>query len=188
MFFSIDALLEKNTGCSKKSPSKKEKIIKKQFSREKNGKIDCFNRFKKNIIIENMTQIEKFLSDIKRIIKYDRANNGGRYDGKRACTEISKLFARNNPNLGVLATSLSDYWLEKYILASENPENEPTEENIEKIKAFQCFVDNIDDESLDSLSAEDFENLKGFVDEASEELDLDALQNMMGILLDRGAI
>ncbi len=73
-------------------------------------------------------------------------------------------------------------------MASENPEEEPSEENIGKIEALQCFVDNIDDECLDLLSAEDFENLKGFVDEASEELDLDALQNMMGILLDRGAI
>ena len=167
--------------CSRKTFVLEKKSVQKE-------KISCFYRLEKKIIIADMTQIEKFLADIKKIMKYDRANNGGRYSGKRACAEISKLFARNNPNLGTLAASLADYWLENCVLTSENPEEEPSEENIGKIEALQCFVDNIDDESLDLLSAEDFENLKGFVDEASEELDLDALQNMMGILLDRGAI
>lgn len=135
-----------------------------------------------------MTAIEKFLSDIKRIVKYDRANNGGHYDGKRACTEIARLFERNNPNLGSLASSISQYWLNTYILASENPENEPTEENVTKIKAFQSFVDNIDDEDLNVLTKDDFESLKNFIDESEEEIDLDTLQNMMGILLEKGAI
>lgn len=135
-----------------------------------------------------MTAIEKFLSDIKRIVKYDRANNGGHYDGKRACTEIARLFERNNPNLGSLASSISQYWLNTYILASENPENEPTEENVTKIKAFQSFVDNIDDEDLNVLTEDDFESLKNFIDESEEEIDLDTLQNMMGILLEKGAI
>lgn len=135
-----------------------------------------------------MTAIEKFLSDIKRIVKYDRANNGGHYDGKRACTEIARLFERNNPNLGSLATSISQYWLNTYILASENPENEPTEENVAKIKAFQSFVDNINDEDLNILTKDDFESLKNFIDESEEEIDLDTLQNMMGILLEKGAI
>lgn len=135
-----------------------------------------------------MTAIEKFLSDIKRIVKYDRANNGGHYDGKRACTEIARLFERNNPNLGALATSISQYWLNTYILSSENPENEPAEENVAKIKAFQSFVDNIDDEDLNILTKDDFENLKNFIDESEEEIDLDTLQNMMGILLEKGAI
>lgn len=135
-----------------------------------------------------MTAIEKFLSDIKRILKYDRANNGGHYDAKRACTEIARLFERNNPNLGSLASSISQYWLNTYILTSENLENEPTEENVAKIKALQSFVDNIDDEDLNILTKDDFENLKNFIDEAEEEIDLDTLQNMMGILLEKGAI
>lgn len=135
-----------------------------------------------------MTTIEKFLSDIKRIVKYDRANNGGHYDGKRACTEITRLFERNNPNLGSLASSISQYWLNTYILPSENSENEPTEENVTKIKALQSFVDNIDDEDLNALTKDDFENLKNFIDESEEEIDLDTLQNMMGILLEKGAI
>lgn len=135
-----------------------------------------------------MTAIEKFLSDIKRIIKHDRANNGGHYDAKRACTQIARLFERNNPNLGSLAPSISQYWLNTYVLPSENLENEPSEENVARLKAFQSFVDNIEDDDLNILTQDDFENLKNFIDEAQEEIDLDTLQNMMGILLGKGAI
>lgn len=135
-----------------------------------------------------MTAIEKFLSDIKKIVKYDRANNGGHYDAKRACAQIAGLFERNNPNLGPLAPSISQYWLNTYVLPSENLENEPSEENVARIKAFQSFVDNIEDDDLNILTQDDFENLKNFIDEAQEEIDLDTLQNMMGILLDKGAI
>ncbi len=135
-----------------------------------------------------MTAIEKFLADIKKIVKYDRANNGGHYDAKRACTQIAQLFERNNPNLGSLAPSISQYWLNTYVLPSENLENEPSEENVARLKAFQSFVDNIEDDDLNILTQDDFENLKNFIDEAQEEIDLDTLQNMMGILLDKGAI
>lgn len=135
-----------------------------------------------------MTAIEKFLADIKRIMKYDRANNGGHYDGKRASTEIARLFERNNPNLGALSSSLSEYWLNTYILSSENLDEEPSEDNIRRIKAFQSFIDDIDDEDLDILSADDLDNLKNFINESQEEIDLTTLENMMSILLDRGAI
>lgn len=135
-----------------------------------------------------MTALEKFLADIKRIIKHDRADNGGHYDGKRACTQIASLFERNNPNLGPLASSISQYWLNTYIFSSEDILNEPSEENVARLSAFQSFVDNADGDDLDILTADDFENLKNFIDDAQEEIDLDTLQNMMGILLSKGAI
>ena len=89
-----------------------------------------------------MNSIDKFISDIQKTIKYDRANNGGHYDAKRACTQIAKLFSNNNKHLGTLAVSLGDYWLNTYILASGNLENEPSDTNIERLKAFQSFIDN----------------------------------------------
>ena len=42
-----------------------------------------------------MNSIEKFVSDIGRIRKIDRAENGGRYDGVRACKKIAELFEAN---------------------------------------------------------------------------------------------
>ncbi|MBP5283408.1 MAG: hypothetical protein J6Y93_01930 [Treponema sp.] len=135
-----------------------------------------------------MTTIDKFLSDIQKTIKYDRANNGGHYDAKRACTKIAELFASNNRNLGSLAVSISDYWLNTYILASSDPASEPSEENIARIKAFQCFVDNDEGADFSVLTADDWETLRDFVDDEAETLDLDALQNMMSLILDNGAL
>lgn len=135
-----------------------------------------------------MTTIDKFLSDIQKTLKYDRANNGGHYDAKRACTQVSKLFSNNNRNLGNLAVSISDYWLNTYILASSDLANEPSEQNIEKLKAFQNFCDNAEDEDYSALSSDDWENLRDFVDDEAEDLDLDSLQNMMGLILQNGAL
>ena len=135
-----------------------------------------------------MTTIDKFLSDIQKTIKYDRANNGGHYDVKRACTQISKLFASNNRNLASLAISISDYWLNTYVLASENLENEPSEQNIERIKAFQSFCDADEDADFSVLTDDDWETLRDFVDDEAESLDLDSLQNMMNLILQNGAL
>lgn len=135
-----------------------------------------------------MTTIDKFLSDIQKTIKFDRANNGGHYDAKRACTQIAKLFANNNRNLGALAVSLSDYWLNTYILASQDLENEPSEQNIERIKAFQSFADNEEDADYSILTADDWETFRDFVDDVAEDLDLDSLQSMMNLILQNGAL
>ncbi len=135
-----------------------------------------------------MNTIEKFISDIQKTIKYDRANNGGHYDGRRACGQITRIFQNNNRNLGTLAMEVGDYWLNTYILSSQNANEEPTEENIARIKAFQCFFDNDNSEDLDILSSEDFESLRDCINDNAEEINLDDLQNMMSILLDRGAI
>ena len=135
-----------------------------------------------------MNSIDKFISDIQKTIKYDRANNGGHYDAKRACTQIAKLFSNNNKHLGTLAVSLGDYWLNTYILASGNLENEPSDTNIERLKAFQSFIDNEDNADFSILSNDDWETLRDFVDDEAEELDLDSLQNMMSIILANGAL
>ena len=135
-----------------------------------------------------MNSIDKFLSDIQKTIKYDRANNGGHYDAKRACTQIAKLFANNNRHIDSLARSIGDYWLNTYILSSSGLENEPSEENIERIKAFQSFVDNDEEADFSVLTADDWETLRDFVDDEAENLDLDSLQNMMNLILQNGAL
>ena len=135
-----------------------------------------------------MTTIDKFLSDIQKTLKYDRANNGGHYDAKRACTQITKLFETNNRHLGTLAASLGDYWLNTYILGSADLANEPSEQNIERIKAFQNFCDADSDADFSILTADDWENLRDFVDDEADTLDLDALQSMMGLILLNGAL
>lgn len=135
-----------------------------------------------------MTAIEKFYSDIQRTIKYDRSNNGGHYDGQRACIQITKLFENYNRDVPGIAKQISDYWMNNYILTSEDLINEPSELNQNRIKAFHSFINNDISESLDVLSSEDWENLRDFIDSEAETMDLNVLQNMMSVILEKGVL
>lgn len=139
-------------------------------------------------IINFMTTIEKFHSDIQKTIKYDRANNGGHYDGKRACMQICKLFENYNKDVPEVSRQISDYWFNTYILESEDIANEPSELNLDRIRAFYSFMNNDVSEILDVLSFDDWENLRDFVNDSAETIDIDALQNMMSVILDKGAL
>jgi len=135
-----------------------------------------------------MTTFEKFYSDVQKTIKYDRANNGGHYDGKRACTQICKLFNNYNKDVSEVSTQIADYWLNTYVLASEDVANEPSQLNLDRIRAFYSFMNNDVSEILDVLTADDWENLRDFVNDCAETINLDALQNMMSVILDKGAL
>lgn len=136
----------------------------------------------------NMSDTSKFLADIQRIKKHVRADNGGKYDGRKVCEQISSLFASSNRNAGDLARSIADYWLNSYIFASADVENEPSQENIDRITVFQNFLDGDSDEDYSILTGDDWETLKDFCDDEAENLDLDSLQNFMSIILDNGAL
>ncbi len=135
-----------------------------------------------------MSDSSKFAADIQRIKKHVRAENGGAYDGQKVCRQIADLFANNNRNMSELARSVADYWLNTYVLASADLENEPSEENVTRISLFQNFLDGDEDEDYSVFSADDWETLKDFCDDEAENLDLDSLQNLMSIILGNGAL
>ena len=135
-----------------------------------------------------MSDVSKFLSDIQRIKKHVRADNGGNYDGNKVCEQISRLFERNNRNVQDLAVSLSDYWFNTYVLASSDLANEPSEENMNRITAFQYFLDGDGEEDYSILTADDWETLRDFANDCAEDIDLDTLQGMMTIILNNGAL
>ena len=78
-----------------------------------------------------MSDTSKFLADIQRIKKHVRADNGGKYDGRKVCEQISSLFA------------------------SADVENEPSQENIDRITVFQNFLDGDSDEDYSILTGYD---------------------------------
>ena len=135
-----------------------------------------------------MNSIEKFISDIEKIKKHDRANNGGHYDGRRAGEQIAKLFENNNRNAEGVARQISGYWLETYVMQSSDLQNEPSEQNIARIRAFQAFLDSDDTEDFSILTSDDWETLRDFVNFEADTLDLDSLQNMMSMILSHGGI
>ena len=134
-----------------------------------------------------MTTTDKFFADIQRVIKHERADNGGRYDGARACSRIADLFASNNRDVADLARSIADYWLNTYVLAAGDTASEPSEANSARLIAFQAFLDG-EATGYDALSEDDWETLRDFVDDEADTMDLDRLQTMMSLVLEHGAL
>lgn len=134
-----------------------------------------------------MTDTQQFVSEAKKIIKHERADNGGRYDGKRACEKIVRMMESRNPALGDLPHSVGDFWLNTYILPSAEMMNEPTDSHLEKLSAFNAFLSGEDDEA-DCLSGDDWKNLQELVNYEAEDLPLDVLEKMMGIIVDKGVL
>lgn len=135
-----------------------------------------------------MSDISKFIADIQRIKKHQRADNNGVYNGEKVCRQIAELFVTNNRVYKDFARSIADYWLNTYILSSAELQNEPNEDNLARITAFQNFIDGDAEEDYSALNKDDWETLKDFVDYEAETMDLDSLQNMMSLILKNGAI
>ncbi|MBQ7159112.1 MAG: hypothetical protein IJS09_06800 [Treponema sp.] len=134
-----------------------------------------------------MTDTQQFLSEAKKIIKHERADNGGRYDGKRACDKLVRLLENRNQTLGNLPGSVGDFWLNTYILPSADAVNEPTDAHLEKLSAFNSFLAG-EVEETDCLTADDWKNLQELVNYEAEDMPLDLLEKMMGIIVDKGIL
>lgn len=134
-----------------------------------------------------MTLVEKFRSDVLRTIKHERAENNGRYDEKKACDSIQKLFERNCTVSGSIARSMAFYWRDEYIDHSTQPENEPTAENIDKLCGFLSFLNGAD-EGEEILSEKDLHELSDAINDEAETMPIDQLQALMAKLVERGAL
>lgn len=134
-----------------------------------------------------MTETEQFLADAQKIIRHERADNGGRYDGLRACRNAGALLERYNRSLGALPQSVADYWQQTYIAPSADAANEPTEENLRRLAALHAFLSG-DEGWLGALSHEDFCQLQELVNCEAADLPIDALQAMMAVIVEKGAL
>lgn len=137
----------------------------------------CYNK--------NMTLVEKFRSDVIRSIKRERAENNGRYNASKACASIQKLFERNCSVSGGISRAISFYWQNEYIDNSAQPENEPTEEHIDKLCGFLSFLIGAD-EGEEILSEQDLQEISDAVNDEAETMPLEQLQSLMGKLVERG--
>lgn len=136
-----------------------------------------------------MDRISKFLSDIEKLKKHDRAENPSSYDGERICRKIRDLYVRNNPHMGELSSSFADYWLENYVLKSPDIKNEPSQESLDKIAALQALIDCENEKELTSaLNEKDWKELCSLTDMEGEDLPLEELNSIMMIFVDHQAI
>ena len=133
-----------------------------------------------------MTDIGKFLSDVQKIKKFDRHNNSGKSDYNRIQNDLKKLFERSSSCPPNLPNSLYEYWENTYIFNSQDISSEPTDENLGKLGAMLAFLEN-SDEDQNLLSDDDWKEIACLVNYESEELPVEVLQNLMTILVSKGA-
>ena len=138
------------------------------------------------VILLIMTDINKFLSDVEKTLKHDRQNNGGKSDYKRVKDDLRRLFERNAAAVGELADSVFEYWENEYIYHSADLEWQPDEENRNRLAAYLAFLEN-SDEFQELISDSDWEEFGRLVNFEAEDLDVGVLQDLMKILVSKGA-
>lgn len=133
-----------------------------------------------------MTDIGKFLSDVEKIKKHERQNNNGKYDYNRIKNNLRNLFERSTSCPMGLPGSVFEYWENTYILNGADLTYEPGADNTAKLGAFLAFLDN-SDEDRDLITDEDWQELGRLVNYEAEDLPVDILQDMMMVLVSKGA-
>ncbi|MCR4742976.1 MAG: hypothetical protein K5866_08935 [Treponema sp.] len=133
-----------------------------------------------------MTDISKFLSNVEKSKKMDRQKNSGSYDYNRIADNLRRLFNNATSCPTELPDTLFGYWQDTYILTSANITEEPSQENLNKLAAILAFLDN-SDEFQDQLSQDDWQEIGELVNDEAEDLPIDILQDLMKILVEKGA-
>lgn len=133
-----------------------------------------------------MTDINKFLSDVEKTLKHARQNNSGKSSYDRVKGDLRRLFERNAAAVGELADSVFEYWENEYIYRSADLAWEPSAENQNRLAAYLAFLEN-SDEYQELVSDADWQELSRLVNFEAEDLDVDVLQDLMKILVSKGA-
>lgn len=133
-----------------------------------------------------MTDIGKFLSDIQRIKKHDRQNNGGNPDYNRIFRDLNSLFLHSTSCPADLARSVFEYWENEYVFNSQNQKEEPSEENSQRLAAMLAFLED-SDEFQNLLIQKDWQELGDLVNYEAEDLPVEILQSLMRVLVEKGA-
>ena len=131
-----------------------------------------------------MTDIQKFSSDVKKIIKMNRFQDGS-LNLEDTCEKIIQQFERASSVPASLSGSVASYWKTTYIDTSNKQENEPTQEHLDVLCGFLSFLEN-SDENFDLISNSDWEELSELVNCEAETLPIEILQQLMSILVEKG--
>ncbi len=137
-----------------------------------------------------MDIIEKFYADVKRILKHDRADNAGNYDGIRASKSIAKHFVSLYKDLGELPFCIADYWEQTYILTAKATQDEPSEKNVTWLAAALAllegnFSQNASDQEKEAFSTDDWKELCKLVNYEAEDLPLGLLTSLMSTFTEK---
>ena len=131
-----------------------------------------------------MTDIRKFHSDVQRSIKHNRAEKNGRYGWEEACEDVMHLFSHECEYTvpESLAASVAEYWKKTYVDTSSDINEEPVQNNIDKLGAMLAFLEGSEEDS-ELLSQQDWHALADLVNYEAEGMAVEVLQTLMGILI-----
>ena len=135
-----------------------------------------------------MTETEKLITDLKKAVKFARSADGS-LDYYKVNDELAKLFERSSDSSKSLANAIFDYWEKEHVTSSKSfvEGNEPTEDNIRLLGAFNAFL-NKSDELEELVSNEDWREIGVLVNYEAEDMEIGELTELMSILVDHGAI
>ena len=133
-----------------------------------------------------MTDIAKFLTDAKKILKFDRQNNSGKSDFDRIENNLRSLFDRSTSCPGQLPNTVFAYWVSEYVATSADMKAEPSDENLDRLAAMLAFLEN-SDEGQEVLTDDDWQEIGELVNDEAEDLPINILQDLMSILVSKGA-
>jgi len=129
-----------------------------------------------------MSNISKFYTDVQRIIKHDRADHAGKYDGMRASMAVAKLFGQKTTGFAELPQTITNSWLSPYINKSQNIQAEPSEKHLDWLaKAFALLMGEFENDM--NFSTTDWKELASMTDCEAEDLPLDVLSYLMSLFV-----
>ncbi|MBO7583123.1 MAG: hypothetical protein J6T20_04980 [Treponema sp.] len=133
-----------------------------------------------------MTDIGKFLCDVEKVKKHARNNKPGFSGYNDIRDDIRNLFERATSCPMGLPGSIYEYWENTYVFNSTDLMYEPSDENTGKLAAMLAFLNN-SDEDQDLISDEDWQEIGRLVNYEAEDLPVNILQELMMVLVSKGA-
>ena len=133
-----------------------------------------------------MTDIGKFLSDVEKVKKHARNNRPGFSGYNDIRDDIRNLFERATSCPMGLPGSIYEYWENTYVFNNADLMYEPSDENTGKLAAMLAFLNN-SDEDQDLISDEDWQEIGRLVNYEAEDLPVNILQELMMVLVSKGA-
>ena len=129
-----------------------------------------------------MTSIQKFRTDIQKLIKHYRAEHS-KFNIDELSNQIINFFERESTCPNTLSGAVAQYWKEEFIDTSADP----TIENINILGAMLSFLE-ATDEDEDLLTDQNWKDLAELVTYEAEDLPIDILQALMSTLVRKDAI
>ena len=100
---------------------------------------------------------------------------------------MTELFSSYNKDLGDLPNSIGDYWFKQYIVPSSQLSEEPTPQHQDWLADVLELLAGEEGE-FKSITPKDWIVLRDFVGFEAEELPMDVLSSLMGVLLEKGVL